>query len=211
VCRGSRAFRCFRRTMRPTSRISLCHSRRERVQAGRGGLPDATCRRGHRPTSRRCRFAAARAWTSDADRDGSEPVLLVSNRVRQSFAGADPIGKQVMFLGTANRTGLRSWRGGRCATGFTASKPAPTFYVPIAQHPRRATDMQLMVRTHIDAAAITATMTRFMTRQFPQVAVQGATMLESIGESERAQHFRTLLFGSFAGVSILLAMTGMFG
>ena len=36
-------------------------------------------------------------------------------------------------------------------------------------------------------------------------------MLESIGESERAQRFRTLLFGSFAGVSILLAMTGMFG
>jgi putative ABC transport system permease protein len=56
-----------------------------------------------------------------------------------------------------------------------------------------------------------ATMTQFMLRQFPQVAVQGATMQESIGESERAQHFRTLLFGSFAGVSILLAMTGMFG
>jgi len=150
---------------------------------------------------------------SDADRDGSEPVLLVSNSaVRQSFPGADPIGKQVMF----------SWDSephwftivgvvGDVRQDSPASKPAPTFYVPIAQHPRRATDMQLMVRTHIDAAAITATMTRFMTRQFPQVAVQGATMLESIGESERAQHFRTLLFGSFAGVSILLAMTGMFG
>jgi putative ABC transport system permease protein len=150
---------------------------------------------------------------SDADRDGSEPVLLVSNSaVRQSLPGADPIGKQVMF----------SWDSephwftivgvvGDVRQDSPASKPAPTFYVPIAQHPRRATDMQLMVRTHIAAPAITATMTRFMTRQFPQVAVKGATMLESIGESERAQHFRTLLFGSFAGVSILLAATGMFG
>jgi putative ABC transport system permease protein len=58
---------------------------------------------------------------------------------------------------------------------------------------------------------MTVAMTRFMMRQFPQVAVQSATMQENIGESERAQHFRTLLFGSFAGVSILLAMTGMFG
>jgi len=36
-------------------------------------------------------------------------------------------------------------------------------------------------------------------------------MRENIGESERAQHFRTMLFGSFAGVSILLAMIGMYG
>jgi putative ABC transport system permease protein len=41
--------------------------------------------------------------------------------------------------------------------------------------------------------------------------VKGTTMREAVGETERAQHFRTLLFGSFAGVSILLAMTGMFG
>lgn len=150
---------------------------------------------------------------SDADRDGAEPVLLVSNSaVRQSFPGADPIGKQVMF----------SWDSephwftivgvvGDVRQVSPASNPTPTFYVPIAQHPRRATDMQLMVRTHIDAGAVTAAMAQVMTRQFPQVAIQGATMLESIGESERAQHFRTLLFGSFAGVSILLAMTGMFG
>jgi putative ABC transport system permease protein len=92
-----------------------------------------------------------------------------------------------------------------------ASKPAPTFYLPIAQHPRRATDVQLMVRTHTNAATMMVAMSQFMMRQFPQVAVQGATMQESIGESERAQHFRTLLFGSLAGVSILLAMTGMFG
>ncbi len=36
-------------------------------------------------------------------------------------------------------------------------------------------------------------------------------MRDAVGESERAERFRTLLFASFAGVSILLAMTGMFG
>jgi putative ABC transport system permease protein len=150
---------------------------------------------------------------SDADRDGSEPVLLVSDSAaRQSFPGADPIGRQVMFSWDSDpRWFTIAGVVGDVRQDSPASKPAPTFYLPIAQHPRRATDVQLMVRTHADAAAMTVAMTRFMMRQFPQVAVQSATMQENIGESERAQHFRTLLFGSFAGVSILLAMTGMFG
>jgi putative ABC transport system permease protein len=150
---------------------------------------------------------------SNADRDGSEPVLLVSeSAARQSFPDTDPIGRQVMFSWDSDpRWFTIVGVVGDVRQDSPASKPAPTFYLPIAQHPRRATDVQLMVRTHTDAAMMMVTMTQLMMRQFPQVAVRGATMQESIGESERAQHFRTLLFGSFAGVSILLAMTGMFG
>ncbi len=150
---------------------------------------------------------------SNADRDGSEPVLLVSeSAARQSFPNTDPIGRQVMFSWDSDpRWFTIVGVVGDVRQDSPASKPAPTFYLPIAQHPRRATDVQLMVRTHTDAAMMMVAMTQFMMRQFPQVAVRGATMQESIGESERAQHFRTLLFGSFAGVSILLAMTGMFG
>jgi putative ABC transport system permease protein len=150
---------------------------------------------------------------SNADRDGSEPVLLVSeSAARQSFPGTDPIGRQVMFSWDSDpRWFTIVGVVGDVRQDSPASKAAPTFYLPIAQHPRRATDVQLMVRTHTDAAMMMVAMTQFMMRQFPQVAVRGATMQESIGESERAQHFRTLLFGSFAGVSILLAMTGMFG
>ena len=150
---------------------------------------------------------------SNADRDGSEPVLLVSeSAARQSFPDTDPIGRQVMFSWDSDpRWFTIVGVVGDVRQDSPASKPAPTFYLPIAQHPRRATDVQLMMRTHSDASMMMVTMTQFMMRQFPQVAVRGATMLESIGESERAQRFRTLLFGSFAGVSILLAMTGMFG
>ena len=150
---------------------------------------------------------------SNADRDGSEPVLLVSqSAARQSFPDTDPIGRQVMFSWDSDpRWFTIVGVVGDVRQDSPASKPAPTFYLPIAQHPRRATDVQLMVRTHTDASLMMLAMTQFMMRQFPQVAVRGATMQESIGESERAQHFRTLLFGSFAGVSILLAMTGMFG
>ena len=50
-----------------------------------------------------------------------------------------------------------------------------------------------------------------MKRQYPQVAMRYETMRQDEGKTERDQRFRTLLFGSFAGVSILLAVTGMYG
>jgi putative ABC transport system permease protein len=71
--------------------------------------------------------------------------------------------------------------------------------------------MQLVVRTRVDADAMSATLARFMKVNFPAVAMVATTMHESVNESERDQRFRTTLFGSFAGVSIVLAMTGMFG
>jgi putative ABC transport system permease protein len=43
------------------------------------------------------------------------------------------------------------------------------------------------------------------------VAVSSTTMREALGESSRAQRFRTLLFGAFAGAGILLASVGMYG
>jgi putative ABC transport system permease protein len=68
-----------------------------------------------------------------------------------------------------------------------------------------------MIRTHNDAGAMAATMQTYLKQRYPDVAVNVTTMRESVGESERPQHFRTLLFGSFAGISILLAMIGTYG
>ncbi|WP_263355679.1 ABC transporter permease [Acidicapsa ligni] len=150
---------------------------------------------------------------TDADRSGSEQVILISESLaRQRFAGVDPIGKQIMF-GWDDVNGWSTIVGvvGDVRQDSPASVPYPTVYVSVAQHPIIAPDMQIMVRTHADAGAMAATLDKYVKRQFPTVAVQTTRMRENVGESERAQHFRTLLFGSFAGVSILLAMIGMYG
>jgi len=150
---------------------------------------------------------------TEADLAGSEPVVVISESLaKQQFPGQDPIGKQVMW-GWDSLTDWITIVGvvGDVRQDSPASVPFPSFYAPLSQHSHRATDMQLMVRTHSDAEAMSATLAKFMKGNFPEVAVVATTMRENIGESERAQHFRTLLFGSFAGVSILLAMTGMFG
>jgi putative ABC transport system permease protein len=148
-----------------------------------------------------------------ADDAASEKVLLISESMaRQSFTGMDPIGKQIM----CGWDSMGEWWTivgvvGDVRQDSPGTPPTPTIYTPAAQHPMSASDMQVVVRTRSDDAAMALTLTRAMKRQFPQVAVSATTMHEEVGESEREQHFRTLLFGSFAGVSILLAITGMYG
>ena len=149
---------------------------------------------------------------AEADGPETENVLLISESMaRQSFAGVDPIGKQIMcgwdLLGWWTIVGVV----GDVRQDSPGRPPAPTIYTPLAQHPVAAQNMQVLVRTRADAGATKATLLAMMKTRFPEVAVKGTTMREAVGETERAQHFRTLLFGSFAGVSILLAMTGMFG
>jgi putative ABC transport system permease protein len=150
---------------------------------------------------------------TEADLAGSEPVVVISESLaKQQFPGQDPIGKQIQ-CGWDFLTGWITIVGvvGDVRQDSPASTPAPTFYTPVSQHAHAATDMQLVVRSRSDAGAMPATLAKFMKGNFPEVAIVATTMRENIGESERAQHFRTLLFASFAGVSILLAMTGMFG
>jgi putative ABC transport system permease protein len=153
-----------------------------------------------------------RLLTED-DNGSSAPVLVISREVAQRvFAGQSPIGQQIMcgFDPT-----LRWWTivgvVGDIRQDSPASPLAETLYVPVAQHSFRASDMQVVVRTGIDPATMATTLEPMLKRSYPQVAVSSTTMQEAVGESSRAQRFRTLLFGAFAGVAILLAAVGMYG
>ncbi len=85
---------------------------------------------------------------TDADGQGSEKVLLISESMaQQSFAGVDPIGKQIMCGWDSSGEWMDDCgRGGRCAAGFAGCLPAPTIYMPVAQHPYSATQMQVVVQ-----------------------------------------------------------------
>ena len=150
---------------------------------------------------------------TETDRAGSPLVVVVSETLaRQSFAGRDPIGQQIAE-GWDDQTGWHTIVGvvGDVRQESPASKPYPTFYVPVAQHPTIATDIQLVARTRADAGALAGALARTIKQNFPRVSAEVTIMRENVGESERGQHFRTLLFGSLAGVAILLSITGMYG
>lgn len=150
---------------------------------------------------------------TEADGPESQKVLLISKAMAdESFRGVDPVGKQI----TCGWDSQDEWWTivgvvGDVRQDSPGSAPPPVIYTPVAQHAHTAAEMQLMVRTRTDAAAMAATLERLLKTRFPEVAVKATTMQADLGETERAQHFRTLLFSSFAAVSILLAITGMYG
>jgi putative ABC transport system permease protein len=147
------------------------------------------------------------------DRLGSPTVLLINKELaNEVFPGQDPIGKQVM-CGYDDKTSWWTIVGvvGDIRDDSPSAAPTPTFYVPVAQHPGGAGDMQLIVRTHLAPVAMLKTLTDRLKQVHPEIAVKATTMRENIGETQRSDDFRTTLFGSFAFVSILLAAVGIYG
>lgn len=142
------------------------------------------------------------------------PLVMLINQAlaRQAFAGEDPIGQKIVC-------GFDDNLNGRTIVGVVddirddspASAPYPTLYAPVAQVPRVAPDMQLLVRTRMDPAPMVNTLRTSLLAAHPEIAVKATTMREDIGETQRGEDFRTVLFASFAGVSILLAAVGMYG
>jgi putative ABC transport system permease protein len=150
---------------------------------------------------------------TDEDDENAAPVLVVSRELAQQvFPGVNPIGQQIM-CGYDDKSSWWTIVGvvGNVRQDSPASPVAQTMYVPVAQHSFRAAEMQLVVRTAVDPAVMAATLEPMLKRSYPMVAVSSTTMREAVGESSRAQRFRTILFGAFAAVGILLAAVGMYG
>jgi putative ABC transport system permease protein len=153
---------------------------------------------------------------ADTDTPDRTPVLLISEELaRQQFPGEDPIGHQIMCGYDFGPNEAVWWTivgvVGSVRQDSPASEPAQTLYVPIAQHAGRATDMQIAVRTGREPAAMIQTLERMLEHNYPMIAVSATTMRDAVGESSRAERFRTVLLSCFAGISILLAALGMYG
>ncbi len=144
----------------------------------------------------------------------SAPMVLLVNRelARQVFPGQEALGQQIM-CGYDEHMSWWTIVGvvGDIRSDSPGAASSPTMYVPLAQHPGRANDVQIVVRTAMEPRLMLDTLRYRLRRAHPEVAVKATTMRESIGETQRAERFRGVLFGSFAGVSILLAAVGMYG
>ncbi len=150
---------------------------------------------------------------SPGDRTGTPLVVLVSkDLVRKVFPGEDPIGRQITNGYDADSI---VWTivgvVGDIRASSPSSPPSPTMYIPVAQHAFIASDMQLVVRTRLEPAAMVNTLRKRLEQTHPEIAVIATTMRENIAITERADEFRTTLFASFAAVSILLAGVGLYG
>ncbi|HEY0786855.1 MAG TPA: ADOP family duplicated permease, partial [Acidobacteriaceae bacterium] len=140
-------------------------------------------------------------------------ALINQELARKTFGGQDPVGQQFMC---GYDEDVPTWITivgvvGDIRSDSPATAPKPTLYVPVNQHPGASPDMQFVVRTRGNPAAMAETLRRALGRTHPEIAVKATTMRENIGETERGDAFRTLLLSGFAGVSVVLAALGTYG
>lgn len=150
---------------------------------------------------------------TDADNFGAARVLVINKALAdEQFPHTDPIGQQIM-CGYDSKGEWWTIVGvvGNIRHDAPGTPAGTAFYIPLAQHPARASDIQLIARTKADPAVMTQELRTSIQRNFPDVAATTSTLKENIGESQRTDRFRSTLLASFAAVSLLLAAVGMYG
>jgi predicted permease len=150
---------------------------------------------------------------TDRDRAGSPPVAIVSEALaRQSFPNQDPIGRRVQCgLDTESMTWMTIVGVvGNVRQDSPASALSPALYMPLAQHPYRANEVQVAVRTRIDPASMIAPVQQIVREMNPDVAMKFTTMDAMVGDAVAAPRFRTTLAISFATLALALAIMGVY-
>jgi putative ABC transport system permease protein len=150
---------------------------------------------------------------TDADRYGSDPVVIISEALaRQSFPNQDPIGHRLQ-CGLDNES--MTWMTivgvvGNVRQDSPASEASAAMYMPLAQHPYRANEMQVAMRTQVDPSSLIAPVTQIVREMNPDVATKFTTMDAMVSDSAAAPRFRTTLAISFAALALLLAIMGVY-
>jgi ABC-type antimicrobial peptide transport system permease subunit len=83
--------------------------------------------------------------------------------------------------------------------------------MPLAQHPFRANEVQVILRTAGDPAAMAGAVRAVAQRYNGDMAIRFTTLDAMISDSIAAPRFRTFLATVFAGLALLLAMAGIYG
>jgi predicted permease len=151
-------------------------------------------------------IVAGRA-VSDADRGGTEPVLVVNEAmVRRDFPDGHAIGARVKFQGV-ERTIVGVASDVRFRNLSTA--PEPTVYAPVAQ---RGSAGSFLLRTSLPPSQLVAGVRRAVAAIDPRLTVgQLDTMDELVRRSFAEERFRTTLVSLFGLMAAALAAVGMYG
>ncbi len=154
---------------------------------------------------------------NDADREGSEPVVIISESVaRRMFNTADAVNRNLMWTDPVTKfVGIST--GGRRIVGVAADVddenvvpgPAMTVYHPLGQEFGGG---RLFVHTKADPYALVPPITKLIRDLAPDQPVERAATLEDVrAEVLAPDRLNALVFGGFAGVALLIAVVGVAG
>ena len=170
----------------------------------------------------RMRMAEGRTFTS-ADRDSSEPVVIVNARLAaDAWPGQSAIGKHLRVpFGPPQDQAWRTVVGvsENTVRGDIRDTPAAEFFLPLAQNAsyRTAPDshiaaMTFVVRAAGDPAALVPSMRSVVRAIAADVPVSEVfVMRDVVDRAGDGSRFLAVLLGVFAGVAGALAVLGVFG
>lgn len=145
---------------------------------------------------------------SDEDREGRQPVVIVSqSTARHYWPAADPIGQrfqmdsaQLTVVGVVPDTRYRELR-----------RPIPTVYFPIRQSFFPVVPTTLLIRTNGDPAQVAAALRRTVTETDRGVILATLSPFEALLDEPRAEpRLDALLLWVFAFATVSLAAIGLF-
>ena len=154
------------------------------------------------------RLLRGRAF-SDADREGSPPVAIVSeSAARHYWPGGDPIGGRlvapggevVTVIGVVPETRYRDLR-----------EPRASIYFPLRQSSFPVAPMTLAIRTDGPASALAPSIRAAVREADPRVALASLTASETLVGGQLTQpRLNALLLATFALSAVLLAAVGLY-
>ena len=149
---------------------------------------------------------------------GVRVAMVDENFVRRYFKGVDPLQQRLLveeLIPGVTKVGAPvEWQvvgvfhtiqyGGRPSANF------PVIYVPFWQSPWP--QAAIAVRTGGDPASMTKSIAAAIRSIDPELPMAGtATMEQVVDQALAGDRFGTVLYGSFAGVALLLAALGIYG
>jgi putative ABC transport system permease protein len=154
---------------------------------------------------------------NDADRQGSEMVVIVSQSVaRRMFPNQDAVNHHLIWTDPVMKFADIS-PAPRRIVGVAADVddenvmpgPAPSVYHPFAQEIGGG---RLFIHTHSDPYALVSPITRIIRQMSSDQVVERAATLEDVrAEVLTPDRLNTLVFGVFAAVALLIAVVGVAG
>ena len=149
---------------------------------------------------------------SKAEHDDTQPVVVINDAMaRQIWPGEDPIGKRVMDETKATVIGVV----GNVKNYGLLQKPVPEMYVPYTVKdfwPDMRWNMRLLVRSTLDNTSLVSAVRREVQAVDPAQPIYAVqTMNVVIENTVKDKSLNTTLLTVFAGVSLLLAVIGVYG
>ena len=151
-------------------------------------------------------------YFSKQERDDTQPVVVINDAMaKHIWPGEDPIGKRVGDENPATVIGVV----GDVKNFGLLRNPVPEMYAPYTLKdfwPDMRWNMRLLVRSTIDEGSIAAAIRREVQEVDPAQPIYAVqTMTLVIENTVREKSVNTTLLTVFAGVSLLLALIGVYG